>query len=554
MPSMRNVCFVGASTIIAQGFETLGCTVLYLPTPTVPFFNLAEALEEHDFVPDLVVQLESLGKRTILTGMDSVDCPVIFWAVDPHLNSHWHASYARLFDMTCSTQRAEIPQIKRRGAQDVRWMPTSGHDVSWTDMKDRAHVMAFVGRLSHQRPARQWMVEFLKDRVGEASFPVKDGLPFREMMELYQQSKIIPNESILGEVNFRTFEAASCGCLVLNPEIGDEQYDLFEPGREFDTYADVIELDAKLERYLSNDRLVQAMGRAARERVRAEHMPVHRAARFLEYAEDATRCRATGKDVKKWTALTVCSMWESGMVSLSAKEALAMLAPLEQDGDIAAAALRVQAVAGTRSLMEENIKTILVGKLYADSLDVNLAGSMAALRLENWDGAKTFWYRHLQSSGNSKQSPPTTPLELLSLWAKELKRKDRVFRGGFAFEPDRHLPATSMDCLVLALEYKREDVPTLRLIDAMLRSMPQLNQARVGFLSSLTLHERNDWRLAFEAGMANLRCFRLKAGIDELRLAHHLADEANQGRAFSMALSAMDRSGLITQWLERVSP
>jgi glycosyltransferase involved in cell wall biosynthesis len=66
-------------------------------------------------------------------------------------------------------------------------------------------------------------------------------LGFAPMLEFYDRSRIVPNESIFGEVNFRLFEAASCGCAVINPATPGLQ-DLFIPGEEVAAYRDGAEL------------------------------------------------------------------------------------------------------------------------------------------------------------------------------------------------------------------------------------------------------------------------------------------------------------------------
>ncbi|WP_319469621.1 glycosyltransferase [uncultured Pseudodesulfovibrio sp.] len=544
MSEIRNICLIDVPFPVGAGFERAGCTVLNLLTRRAPFFSLPEALAEHGFTPDLVVQCEVLNRRTVVTGLDEMDCPLIYWGVDPHLNAHWQSAYARLFDMTCVTQRKVIPDTQRQGAKDVRWLPWYGRKIDIADGK-REFDLAFVGRVTEQRPARKWMLEYLERKWGNFNLAIRDGLDFGGMMELYRSSRIIPNESILGEVNFRLFEAASCGCLVLGQALGDEQEELFRPGREFDTYADIVEMDSKLRKYMHEDRLTQAMGRAAHERVQREHLPEHRAQRLLEYARDAVRHRATGPDSIKWQTLAICGLWEAGMHDMPAGKLLSELAELPLDAEVAEAAMRVQAAAGMTAGLEENIRSILGGQLFVDSPECNLAGSMATLRAGNWDAAKTFWYRHLQSTGARQPRAPEDSVQLLTLWAKDLSRRERIIRGGFPFNPSRHLPAAASECLMTVLVDEPQHLPTLRLLDTMLRPVLGMEQVRVGFLSILTLHERKDWRLAFEIALANLKSYRLESGLEELALAHGIAREQGQGKSFERALAARDVSGLL---------
>ncbi|MEF2230182.1 MAG: glycosyltransferase [Pseudodesulfovibrio sp.] len=545
MSEAKNVCLIDGSHSLARGFEQAGCVVLELRGSPAPFLSLPEALAGHGFRPDLVVQEESLGRRCLVTGLDQADCPVLHWCVDPHLNAHWHAAWARLFDLTCSTQKAWIPRLRERGARDVRWLPWFGHALPWTDFADRTTDVAFVGRVTAQRPARRWLVEFLRRRTVGFRLGVHQDVDYRRMLDIYRDARIVPNESIFGEVNFRLFEGASCGCLVLGQNLGGEQAELFEPGREMDTCAHVAELDHKLSLYLRNGRLTAAMGRAAFERVRAEHLAVHRARRILEYAADAAGNRARGPEAEAWTALAAAALWEAGMLALPAGDVLARLEGVAPGGDVAESVLRIQAKAGKLRALEANVAALLGGELFADHAGLNLAGSMAALRLDHFDGAKAFWYRHCRASGGRECAPPRDPAGLLTLWARDLQRRDRTVRAGFPFDPGIHLPGSACECLLLLLHREPEHLPTLRRLDELLRPVAGLEQARVGFLSILTLHERDDWRLALEIGLADLQSFRLDSGLEELRLARSLARKAGQEPFFARALAARDPAGLV---------
>jgi hypothetical protein len=552
MGEFKNICLIDAPASLANAFGALGCEVLQLAGTPGPFLDLGRTLArcERPFVPDLVLQVESLGPRCIVTGMDGLDCPAVLWCIDPHLNGYWHAPYARLFDVTCSTQRSALPVLRGRGAADVRWLPTYGHGSICPDHATRTNDAAFVGRLTADRPARAWMVRLLERSCAGHTLAVTEGLSFRDMMDLYRDTRIVPNESILGEVNFRLFEGASCGCLVLGQELGEEQEALFVPGREMDTCADAVEMEEKLALYLKNPRLTQAMGRAARERVQAEHTPAHRIRRIFDMARNAACRRARGSEAAFWTGLTVAAMWEGRMIGLSAAAVLAMLgdnvpAMVAASPHSACAALRVLAAAGETGPMEIAMDALLAAGLWPDSVEVNLAGSMAGVRLGRFEAARAFWSRHVRNAGVRNPGPPDTPTALLTLWARDLSHRGVVVRAGFPFDPAAHLPGAATECLLAVLAEQPEHLPTLRLLDTMLRPLPGQAQFRVGLLSSLTLHERGDWRATLELALANLRAYRVESGMDELALARRLATEQDQERAFARALAASDRAGLL---------
>jgi len=557
MGEIKNVCLVDGPLSLAAALGDLGCDVLRLAGERGGTLDLGEALararDGRGFTPDLVVQTEFLGPRCLIEGLDALPCPTVFWCMDPHLNGHWHAPYARLFDLVCSTQRAAIPTIAGRGAADVRWLPSFGLHPSCPDHGKRSRDVAFAGRLTAERPGRKWMVELVERHCAGHVLTVTEGLSFSAMMALYRDARIVPNESILNEINFRLFEAASCGCLVLDQHLGEEQAALFEPGREFDTYADGVELADKLGLYLKHPRLTQAMGRAASQRVLAEHTIHHRAGQLLEYGRDAASRRARGREADAWMALTMAAMWETGMFGGSIREILPRLSggagaiDLAASPELVCAAMRVQARAGMTARLSALVDGLLAAGLWEDSAEVNLTGSMAALRLERFDAAKSFWYRHLRKADVKSPGPPATPDDLRILWARDTARRGAVVRSGFGYDPAAHLPAAASECLLAVLAHRPEDPPVMRLLDSMLRPLPGYSQLRVGLLSSLTLREGDDWRLALELALANLRCCRVESGLEELALARKLAESQGQERFFARALAAGDRSGRLAQ-------
>ncbi|WP_320006312.1 glycosyltransferase [Maridesulfovibrio sp.] len=549
MNSKLNVCIVGSFRECVDALEGLGHNVLNVTRNGNFFCDLPDILEKNNFKPDLLLQIESLGERTIVQGLDELDCPTAFWAMDPHLNLHWHSAYARLFDQTFSTQKAMVPVLKNAGVPDVRWLPMYAYELDSPAISIRKNDIGFVGRINNQRRGRKQMVEFIDSRIGDYSFPVEQNLGFNEMLTFYQDTKIIPNESILGEVNFRLFEGASCGALVLTQDLGEEQASLFEPGREIDTYADVLELEEKLKLYLGNDRLVQVMGQAAHARVQAEHLAVHRIEKILDYVKDGSRNRASGADAGRWLAITLAAMWESGMHNLPVHDVLSRLAAFKQVESLVVSMLRVQAASGMYQMLEDNIMALLGSEFLVDSFDLNLTGSTAALRLDNWDAAKAFWYRQQKSMGAAAMLPPKTPKDLLILWTKDLKRRNRIFRGGFPFNPGLHLPYSAVDCLMVAYDSCPGDPEVAKLIDVMIRPFKELDQIRGDYLLGYAGTEPQDWRVLFELGITDLHSYRLDQGMKNIALSEIIAREQGQERAFAMTLKARDDSGMISRRL-----
>ena len=92
------------------------------------------------------------------------------------------------------------------------------------------------------------------------------------MLKLYDNTRILPNESLCAEVNFRLVEDASCGCCLLTPDIGEDQDALLEPGKKCLIYANGLELLEQIDLPAARPEQAEAIGYAAWRRIQAEHL------------------------------------------------------------------------------------------------------------------------------------------------------------------------------------------------------------------------------------------------------------------------------------------
>ncbi|MGE4552668.1 MAG: glycosyltransferase [Desulfovibrionaceae bacterium] len=539
-----NICLVHGRPELAARWRDQGHAVRHL-TPEGTIVDLGAELAAQGFRPDLVVQVERLGPRTLLRGLDALDCRKVFWSVDTHLNLHWHGYYSRLFDLTCTTQHGWVPRLGREGAPRAAWLPWFGERRPFRPHAARARDVGFVGRVSEHRPARAWLMAFLKERCGLA--PVQ-GLGRAALLAYYDDTRLVPNESILGEVNFRLFEAASCGCAVLNPDSGEDPGELFEPGREVVLVRDVLELRWELDRLLADRAAAESLGLAAWERVRRSHLAEHRADRLLELAADLPAGAARGPAARAAFAMTLLAAWEGDMLPLHYPQVLELVHGLPDEPEAQALALRVLIFAGARREVEARLDALAAvlprepGRVEDPRLAA--AASLAALRLERWDLAKAFWYGHARAGGLPGPEKPEGPVALHRIWARELARAGRRRRGGFLFREGEHLPCTALECLVGALQLDPEDQETTRRLAAMTTGMAGAEPSRLAFLSDMALRAPRDWRRALELGLANLEVWRLREGLADLIQARDLARDAGEADRFQRLLTARDRRGL----------
>jgi hypothetical protein len=567
------VCLVHAVGPLGQALQELGCEVLALSPEESGVFNMPAELNRHGFEPDILFQRERLGPRLLLAGLEDIPAVRIFWALDPHLNAFWHAPYARLFDLVFSTQKRWMPHLAACGAPRVRHLPWHAPDGPFVPFAERSRLAGFVGRLGPTRPVRTWLTELMRESLPQ-DFTLEDNLDFPAMLDFYSRTKAVPNESITGEVNFRLFEAAGCGCVVLAQELGPEQAELYEPGREMLVCADALELAENLKLLARSPRLAEALGRAAWERSQAEHLPLARARTILREAADAPRQGAGGQDARLWLTLALAGLYEGGRFSGGESSVAAQLAALPSAhpdfrGSDDSMFLTVNArLRLAHAQNRQNELAALLGAIDAHfapctsstdtrlrtghGLSLALACSMSLLGLgtsgrpaPDIAGALRFAAR----AGVALPEPSTSPVPLLLAWAQRLDEAGVPARGGFAFDVEQHLPACAAECLHCALHLHPGHEDALRAATGSLARFPGGEVLRLGLLSDLSLRARNDWRVSLELGLVSLQAFRPQPGLEELRLASHLAASLGESEAFAQALAQADASGRLRRAL-----
>lgn len=570
MPRMdrcKRLCLIHVDAPLRDAFSVLGCEVLNLAPEPGAVLHLPSELAARGFAPDIVLQQEHLGQRLLVSGLAELDCVRLFWSRDPHQNAFWQAAYARLFDLTFSTQQRWIPDLQALGAGQVLHLPWYAPQEPFMPFAQRQRDAGFVGRLGPTRPMRTWLVELLREAL-PGRFEARDSLDFGGMLAFYRATRLAPNESISGEVNFRLFEAAGCGCVVLAQDLGQEQTELFEPGREILVCADALELTETVQMLTTRPRLAEALGRAAWERVQADHLPLARARSILAAAESASRLGAGATPGRRWLALAQAGLleagrpvpgdetgYETGGATLRSLDAQA--SPDRPDELVLAARLRVANALGQRPETDELLRRCREARNL--SLPLALTCSMAALRralarnsAEDLDLAADFAQRAGVEPDVGSLPPPVA---LLLAWAERLRagvlnEDGPPRRGGFSFDADLHLAANGLECLYQASALAPGDLTVLRRLEVELAEGWGTEMLRLGVLSELGLRARGDWRVGLATGLCDLRVFRPGPGLSELALAARLAGEQGDSAAFALALAEADPSGRIRRAMQ----
>lgn len=531
---MQKLLLINCTPPLVEAFIALGYEVKRLYALEGEL-DLPAKLDELQFKPDLILQQESLGRRLFLRGLEKLACLKIFWSVDTHMNMYWHGYYGDLFDCVLTTQKKYVPQLQKVCAAQVEWMPWMGIPFESSSERRgivphsrRAHDLTFVGRVTPHRRSRLWFVDFLKTQY---DLNLEDNLTSHQMMEVYRNTRIVPNEALFGEVNFRLFEAASCACAVVTPDVCGIK-ELFEVGREIQVYNDVLELKEILDHFIKKPSLSNSFGMAAYARILNDHLPESRAAAISEIAANLSLRCVSDERAELLLCMSEFLLGEAGDNSVNWNSLLKRFLGLGRSELRDAALFRIFAKSGSSEFFMGIVHPYLEKNMTSSDCYFNLSASLSALKLGHWEVAKHFWYAHQDERKPEAAIKPENEVHLLTLWGDVAFKSGMGIRSGVAFNEIQGIPSCASDCYFAALYREPSDKEIYKRLNSIFNGVMGGEPSRLGFLSHLSLHYPDDWRISAEVGLTNLKVFRLREGLKELDNAAAIAERTGQLRFF----------------------
>ncbi len=274
----------------------LGHTVYSISIQQGGVYSAQEYVQQCPTMPDIFLQKEHLGQNIFFSDVHTLPCATAHWGIDSHLRYWWQRHYAALFDVFFTPHKAFLQRLSPEWLHPHMYrLAQPAPKRAFIPHAQRKHALNFVGRLSGTRPQRKLLCQVLRQRYGVAHI---DGISFAQMMDLYNDTCIIPNESIAQEVNFRLMEGCACGCALISPHVGADQDALFEPNREILVYTSMEELTAHVDRCLHDSSFAEKMGRRAWIRVQKEHLILHRAEAFMQGMEAFMEAASSHREQK----------------------------------------------------------------------------------------------------------------------------------------------------------------------------------------------------------------------------------------------------------------
>jgi hypothetical protein len=229
-------------------------------TPLEAFVRLS------GFQPDLFLYVDPLG--LIPKGLEKAPFPTACILCDTHTDLTVRLRHARFFDHVFLYHRNYLRHFQEHPTDYVHWLPYACDlELFHSAEVERDIEVGFVG-LPQPRTNRGQIVEMLRKRyrMNDQRYYFRAEIP-----EIYQRSKIVVNIPLADDLNFRTFEAMSCGALLLTKRIANGQELLFEENKHYVAYADEQELLEKVGYYLAHPAERAAIAATGLAEIQSKH-------------------------------------------------------------------------------------------------------------------------------------------------------------------------------------------------------------------------------------------------------------------------------------------
>jgi len=207
-----------------------------------------------DFHPELFFFTDE-SLPLLLSGLERVDIPLVGYLIDSHLHNHWHKYFVNIFDHCFVAQKNHYQEFNMERSR-CSWLPLFARD-HYLDIPRDTDV-CFVGTLDAGRNPER--VVFIESFQQYQPLMVVQGA----FQKIFNTSRIILNQSVRDDINFRVFEAMSCGGMLLTDSVGNGLDEMFKDGTHLVVYekGNVMDAVQKATYYLEHEQECQSIAMA----------------------------------------------------------------------------------------------------------------------------------------------------------------------------------------------------------------------------------------------------------------------------------------------------
>lgn len=276
----------------SESLRSLGHEVLVggfredLPLKIPPFADISKIVSEDlkDFAPDVVVWLDD-SSPSLYHGFEKLTCLSVFYSVDVHHHHRAHKFMSHMFDLTLVAQKDYLHFFETVGVSPV-WFPLWASRYA-EPSEEKTYDSVFIGTMNPElNPDR---VEFFTKLKNKVSLHVGQG----QWWEIFTKSRIVINQTVRGDLNFRVFEALISGALLLTEKSENGLTDLFNDTEHLLMYekGNVDDAAQKIELSLANAETSQRIATQGRNEVLKNHTELARSKTLLSLLEKQSKAK-----------------------------------------------------------------------------------------------------------------------------------------------------------------------------------------------------------------------------------------------------------------------
>ena len=215
-----------------------------------------------------------------LIHLNMLKCIKACYMIDSHINFELHFKLAKNFDVVFTAHKPAVEMYKEKGLENVFWIPPAcDPEIHGKKTVEKLYDIGFVGTLNAKLNAeRVYLFNELKQRFHtyyERCF-------LERMAEVFSQSKIVFNKSVLNGLNMRVFEVLASGSMLLTDEAKESGLtELFQDRKHMVIYRNENELYRFAYHYLKNEEERGKIAKEGMEKVLKEHTYGNRAKEMI---------------------------------------------------------------------------------------------------------------------------------------------------------------------------------------------------------------------------------------------------------------------------------
>jgi spore maturation protein CgeB len=228
--------------------------------------RLSDLLEDTG-AADLYLYVEPMG--LIPQGLEKAPIPTACVISDCHRSLRPRQQLAKFFDHIFLYQRNYLRSFIEHPSSNIHWLPYACDTKFFRDLRMARDLdVAFIGKLMEPRSERRRALALISRRcqVNEQRYYLQKEIP-----AVYSRSKIVLNIPLGDDLNFRFFEALSCGALLLTKRLSNGQDDLFKEGLHYEAFSTEAEMLDKVDYYLNHQEERERIAAAGHTEVLSRH-------------------------------------------------------------------------------------------------------------------------------------------------------------------------------------------------------------------------------------------------------------------------------------------